>query len=76
MAKAYCCDRCGDYFKERIVRVVGNPLGSNRSVYLDLCPKCSVQIMGFMKDPKAILVSEPLSETLLKKENSEKGKET
>ena len=65
MAKAYCCDRCGDYFKSKIILeyVVGYPLGSDGSILLDLCPECSVQLMEFMKNPKAILVSD----TLLKK---------
>lgn len=29
MANAYCCDRCGDYFKSKVIReyVVGYPLG-------------------------------------------------
>lgn len=72
MAKAYCCNRCKNYFIIRFIRVVGYPPGGNGSVSLDLCPKCSAQLMEFMKNPKAV----PVSDTLLKKENSEKGKET
>lgn len=58
MAKAYCCDRCGDYFKSKVIRdyVVGYPCGCDGSNLLDLCPKCSAQLMEFMKNPNAILV--------------------
>lgn len=65
MAKAYCCDRCGDYFKSKVTQdyVVGYPCERDGSILLDLCPECSAQLMKFMKNPKAI----PVSDILLKK---------